>query len=64
MFSDGQDSDAGNNSAPFDSVDGDGRTHLYADFIEAFGTGGELSIHGEEGKKAMDIILRAYEESL
>lgn len=44
-----------------DSVYGRGHTPLYADWIEAIETGRQPLIDGVEGKKAMSIILHAYE---
>jgi UDP-N-acetyl-2-amino-2-deoxyglucuronate dehydrogenase len=35
---------------------------LYKDFIDAINKDSEPLINGEEGKKALEIILRAYEE--
>jgi len=44
-----------------DSVYGRGHMPLYADWIEAIETGRQPLIDGVEGKKAMSIILHAYE---
>lgn len=38
-----------------------GHTPLYKDFIDAINKGREPLVNGEEGKKAIKIILRAYE---
>lgn len=47
-------------SSNVDSVYGTGHTPLYADFIEAIENDREPLINGEEGKKAMSIIVKAY----
>lgn len=44
-----------------DNVYGFGHTPLYKDFIDAINNNTEPLINGEEGKKAMEIILKAYE---
>lgn len=44
-----------------DSVYGHGHTPLYKDFIDAINNDTEPLINGEEGKKAMEIVLKAYE---
>lgn len=44
-----------------DSVYGSGHTPLYADWLEAIKTGRQPLVNGREGKKAMSIILHAYE---
>ncbi|MFL6562704.1 MAG: Gfo/Idh/MocA family oxidoreductase, partial [Bacillus sp. (in: firmicutes)] len=46
-----------------DSVYGEGHTPLYKDFIDAINNNTEPLVSGEEGKKAMEIILRAYEST-
>jgi predicted dehydrogenase len=46
-----------------DSVYGKGHTPLYADFIDAVRKGRPPLVTGEEGKKAMAVILSAYEEA-
>ena len=38
-----------------------GHTPLYKDFIDAINNDREPLVNGEEGKKAVEIILRAYE---
>ncbi|NLZ49531.1 MAG: Gfo/Idh/MocA family oxidoreductase [Clostridiales bacterium] len=38
-----------------------GHTPLYKDFIDAINNNREPLVNGEEGKKAVEIILRAYE---
>ncbi len=45
-----------------DSVYGHGHIPLYKDFIDSINNDTEPLINGEEGKKAMEIVLRAYEE--
>lgn len=44
-----------------DSVYGVGHISLYQDYIEALNSGKEPLINGHEGRKAVEIILRAYE---
>jgi UDP-N-acetyl-2-amino-2-deoxyglucuronate dehydrogenase len=44
-----------------ENVYGYGHTPLYKDFIDAINNDIEPLINGEEGKKAMEIVLRAYE---
>lgn len=39
-----------------------GHTPLYKDFIDAINNDREPLVNGEEGKKAVEIILRAYEK--
>lgn len=46
-----------------DSVYGKGHSPLYQDFINAVENGREPYINGDEGKKAMEIILAAYKSS-
>lgn len=48
-------------NAEIDSVYGLGHTLLYADWFEAIRTGRRSLIDGHEGRKAMSIILHAYE---
>lgn len=49
----------------YDKIEDDemnlGHTPLYKDFIEAIKLDREPLVNGEEGKKAIEIILRAYE---
>ena len=47
-----------------DSVYGFGHTPLYKDMIDAINMNREPLINGEQGKKAMAIILAAYKSSL
>lgn len=44
-----------------DNVYGKGHTPLYKNFIDAINNNTEPLVNGEEGKKAIEIILRAYE---
>lgn len=46
-----------------DNVYGNGHTPLYKDFIEAIRENRKPLIDGHEGKKSVEIILRAYKES-
>lgn len=46
-----------------ENVYGNGHTPLYKDFYSAIVEGKEPLISGVEGKKAVEIILKAYEES-
>lgn len=39
-----------------------GHTPLYKDFIDAINNNREPLVNGEEGKKAVEIILKAYKE--
>ena len=63
QFADERDYDKEDRSTEIDSVYGKGHTPLYKDFIDAINNDREPLINGEEGKKALEIILRAYEES-
>jgi UDP-N-acetyl-2-amino-2-deoxyglucuronate dehydrogenase len=47
-----------------DTVYGFGHTPLFKDFIDAVNNDNEPLINGEEGKKAMSIILAAYKSRL
>lgn len=49
------------NEVAIDSVYGHGHIPLYKDFIDAINNNTEPLINGEEGKKAMEIVLKAYE---
>jgi len=57
LFEDGED---------YDTIDIDeksqGHTPLYKDLIDAINDDREPLVNGEEGKKAIEIILKAYEE--
>ena len=59
-FADIRDYDNEDNSIRVDSVYGKGHTPLYKNFIDAINNNTEPLINGEEGKKAMEIILKAY----
>lgn len=50
--------------AAIDSVYGHGHTPLYKNFIDAINNDTEPLINGEEGKKAMAIVLKAYERGV
>ncbi|WP_053368344.1 Gfo/Idh/MocA family protein [Bacillus sp. FJAT-27245] len=63
QFADERDYDKEDTSTDIDSVYGEGHTPLYKDFIDAINDNREPLVNGEEGKKAMEIILRAYEVS-
>ena len=52
------------NEVAIDSVYGYGHTPLYKDFIDAINNNEEPLINGEEGKKAMEIVLKAYMRSV
>lgn len=60
-FSDERDYDRVEECSTIDNVYGNGHTPLYRDFINAINNDTEPLINGEEGKKAMEIILKAYE---
>lgn len=62
-FADERDYDHEDASTEIDNVYGKGHTPLYKDFIDAINNDREPLINGEEGKKAMEIILMAYEKS-
>lgn len=61
IFADERDYDKEDESTEIDNVYGKGHTPLYKDFIDAINNGREPLINGEEGKKALEIVLRAYE---
>jgi UDP-N-acetyl-2-amino-2-deoxyglucuronate dehydrogenase len=61
-FADKRDYDDKDDSIDVDNVYGEGHTPLYKDFIDAINQGREPLINGEEGKKSMEIVLRAYEQ--
>lgn len=63
QFEDERDYDHEEEATEIDNVYGKGHTPLYKDFIDAINNNREPLITGEEGKKAMEIILRAYEVS-
>lgn len=60
-FADTREYDNTDESLDVDSVYGSGHTPLYKDFIDAIYEGREPLVNGEEGKKAVQIILKAYE---
>ena len=64
QFEDVRDYDAVTSDEDVDSVYGKGHTPLYHDFIAAIYENREPLINGEEGMKAMKIILDAYEVSM
>jgi predicted dehydrogenase len=61
QFADKRDYDGEDYSSEIDSVYGEGHTPLYKNFIDAINEGTEPLINGEEGKKAIEIILKAYQ---
>jgi predicted dehydrogenase len=61
IFEDERDYDKEDYSTEIDSVYGKGHTPLYKDFIDAINNDREPLISGEEGKKALEIVLKAYE---
>ena len=62
QFEDKRDYDDEDYSTDIDNVYGEGHTPLYKDFIDAINEVREPLINGEEGKKSMEIVLRAYEQ--
>jgi predicted dehydrogenase len=65
-FADGQDDEAeiiGGAVADPQSVYGNGHTLLIADFADAIRAGREPAIPGEEGRRALEIVLAAYKSS-
>lgn len=60
QFADKRDYDEADESSEIDSVYGNGHTPLYKDFIEAICKDQEPLVNGEEGKKALEIVLKAY----
>lgn len=61
QFADKRDYDRQDYNVEVDDVYGEGHTPLYKDFIDAINDNREPLINGEEGKKAVEIILRAYQ---
>lgn len=61
IFADERDYDKEDTNTEVDNVYGKGHIPLYKDFIDAINNGREPLINGEEGKKALEIVLRAYE---
>ncbi|MBU3220658.1 Gfo/Idh/MocA family protein [Clostridium algidicarnis] len=62
QFEDERDYDKEDESSEVDSVYGKGHTPLYKDLIDSINNNREPLVSGEEGKKAVEIILRTYEE--
>jgi predicted dehydrogenase len=60
QFADERNYDKEDDSTEVDSVYGKGHTPLYRDFVGAIRNNREPYISGEEGKKALNIILEAY----
>lgn len=63
IFEDERDYDKEDSNVGISSVYGIGHTPLYKDFIDAINYDREPLINGEEGKKALDIILKAYSQT-
>lgn len=63
-FADTQDYDIENHSLEVDSVYGEGHNPLYTDFVDAIVNDRKPYIDGHEGRKAIEIILKAYEYEL
>ncbi len=61
-FADRRDYDTADENVEVDNVYGSGHAPLYKNFIDAINNNAEPLINGEEGKKAMEIILTAYGE--
>lgn len=62
QFADERDYDKEDKSLEIDNVYGNGHSLLYKDFINAVNNNTEPYISGEEGKKALSIILNSYRE--
>ncbi len=60
QFADERDYDKEDENTEIDSVYGKGHTPLYKNFIDAVNESKEPLINGEEGRKALEIVLRAY----
>jgi predicted dehydrogenase len=60
QFADERDYDKEDENTEIDSVYGRGHTPLYKNFIDAVNENKEPLINGEEGRKALEIVLRAY----
>lgn len=60
QFDDEKDYDEEDTDLEVDNVYGKGHTPLYKDFINAIKNDAEPLINGEEGRKAMEIVLKAY----
>ncbi|MGD9568067.1 MAG: Gfo/Idh/MocA family protein [Sedimentibacter sp.] len=63
QFADKKEYDNEDESLDVDNVYGKGHTPLYKDFADAIVDDREPYISGVEGKKALSIILKAYEQS-
>ncbi len=63
-FADQRDYDKNEDNHEIDNIYGNGHTPLYKDFIDAINNNTEPLVNGEEGKKAVKIILMAYGESI
>ncbi|MFC0414041.1 Gfo/Idh/MocA family protein [Cytobacillus solani] len=63
QFADERDYDKEQEEMEIENVYGKGHTPLYKDFIDAINNNTEPLINGEEGKKSMEIILKAYDVS-
>lgn len=63
QFEDERDYDKEDESLEVDNVYGKGHTPLYKDFIEAIFYNKEPYISGNEGKRALSIILNAYKDN-
>lgn len=61
IFADERDYDKIDGNTNIDNVYGNGHTPLYKDFIDAIRNNTEPLVNGEEGKKALEIIIKAYE---
>jgi len=61
QFEDKRNYDNEDTGVEIDNVYGKGHTPLYKNFIDAINNNIEPLINGEEGKKAVEIILKAYE---
>lgn len=62
QFTDKRDYDNEDTTTEIDSVYGKGHTPLYKDFIEAVHKNTDPYISGEDGKKALEIIINAYKQ--
>lgn len=60
QFADERDYDKEDGSTEVDSVYGKGHTPLYRDFVESIIDNREPYINGEEGRKALEIIVKSY----
>lgn len=60
QFADERDYDKVNENTEIENVYGKGHTPLYKDFIDAINNNREPLVNGEEGRKSLEIVLRAY----